>query len=123
VSWLISWFIVLLVKIIYNIYMCVATAKLRHDTWCVKFTKCAFAKRRISYLGYTINDEGVSTCPKKIQTVLQWPTPKSVKDLRSFLNLAGYYRKFVKHFGVIARTLNDLLKKNVVFVWTEEHDF
>jgi hypothetical protein len=85
-------------------------------------SKCAFATRQIAYLGYTISEQRVSTCPNKVKAVQNWPTPSSVKELRSFLGLAGYYRKFVRHFGVIARPLKDLLKKHSLFVWTSDHD-
>jgi hypothetical protein len=95
---------------------------LKQEQWYVKRSKCSFAKRQISYLGYVISSSGVSTCPKKIAAVLKWLVPSSFKELRSFLGLAGYYRKFVKHFGIISRPLTDLLKKNELFIWTSDHD-
>lgn len=67
-----------------------------------------------------INATGVSSDPAKITKVATWPTPTTSKDVRSFLGLAGYYRKFVRHFGIIARRLFNLLKKNIPFIWTEE---
>jgi hypothetical protein len=94
---------------------------LQRDQWRVKLCKCLFAQRKISYLWYVISAAGVATCPAKVQAVADWDVPTSVKELRSFLGLAGYYRKFVKHFGIISRPLTDLLKKNSVFVWTPEH--
>jgi hypothetical protein len=93
---------------------------LAKDQWKVKLSKCSFALRQISYLGHVISESGVATDPQKISAIAQWPTP-NVKELRSFLGLAGYYRKFVRNFGTISEVLTDLLKKNNVFVWTEQH--
>ncbi len=64
----------------------------------------------------------MSTCPKKVQAVADFPTPLNVRELRRFLGLAGYYHKFVKNFSVLARPLTELLKKHVVFHWNQNHD-
>ena len=93
---------------------------LRQDQWQVKFSKCSFAQRELSYLGFVVSQQGVSTEPEKIQKVQQWPVPLNVKQLRQFLGLSGYYRKFVRHYGVIAKPLTHLLKKHVPSVWTSE---
>lgn len=68
-----------------------------------------------------ISAAGVTTDPKNVRAVQAWTVPQNVKEVRSFLGLAGYYHKFVKSFGIISRPLTDLLKKQVVFVWTSEH--
>jgi hypothetical protein len=87
----------------------------------VKLSKCSFAQRQNDYLGHAISEQGVVTDPRKIAAIEEWPTPATVKELRSFLGLAGYYRKFVKNFGIICRPLIDLLKKHPLFIWTHDH--
>ncbi|WVZ95213.1 hypothetical protein U9M48_041007, partial [Paspalum notatum var. saurae] len=95
---------------------------LTQDSWQIKLSKCEFAQRQIHYLGHVISQDGVSTDPAKIEAIISWPSPSSVKELRSFLGLAGYYRRFVRHFGVFSRPLTALLKKHALFIWTTEHD-
>ena len=86
----------------------------------VKLSKCSFAQRKLAYLGHVISEKGVATDPGKVSIVQDWPTPCSVKEVRSFLGLAGYYRKFVQHFGTISKPLTSLFKKGSQFVWTSE---
>jgi hypothetical protein len=94
---------------------------LAQDQWKVKRSKCVFAQPSVSYLGQVFSKDGVATDPNKIQAISSWPVPCSLKELRSFLGLAGYYRKFIRYFGVICQPLTQLLKKGVPFLWTSEH--
>lgn len=89
------------------------------DQWQVKLSKCAFGRQRLSYLGHVIINQGVATEQTKIRAIAQWTTPTNVKAVCSFIGLAGYYRRFVKNFVVLARPLFNLLKKGTPFIWTQ----
>ena len=71
-------------------------------------------------MGHNISDKGISVDPSKIQDVLNWKIPESVSEIRSFLGLAGYYRRFVPDFSKIARPMTELLKKGVKFNWDDK---
>ena len=85
----------------------------------VKLSKCSFGQTTIDYLGHSISVQEVAVDNSKIQAILDWPKPQSIKGFRGFLGLTGYYRKFVRHYGMIAKPLTNMLKQGN-FSWTTE---
>jgi hypothetical protein len=95
--------------------------RLRDHKLYAKFSKCEFWLDSVKCLGHTISKDGISVDPSKVQEVMDWKPPKSVHQIRSFLGLAGYYRRFISDFSRIAKSMTELLKKGVKFVWSEEY--
>ncbi|KAM3328785.1 hypothetical protein ACQJBY_026108 [Aegilops geniculata] len=94
-------------------------AILREHKLYAKITKCSFATNGIEYLGHIISHKGVATDPEKTTVMVKWPILTNTTELRGFLGLTGYYRKFVKNNGIIAKPLTNLLTKKG-FVWTDQ---
>ncbi len=82
-------------------------------------SKCCFAAENIVFLGHVVNKEGTKPNPGKIDAVLCFPEPKAVTNVRSFLGLTGYYRKYIKGYSRMAGPLFELTKKDVAFVWSQ----
>jgi hypothetical protein len=85
-----------------------------------KLSKFSFYQSRIHYLGHVISGEGIAVDPAKVEDIMEWPAPTNVTEVRSFMGLAGYYRRFVEGFSKIANPITKLQKKNKKFVWTEK---
>ncbi|KAG8472925.1 hypothetical protein CXB51_034752 [Gossypium anomalum] len=93
---------------------------LREKELYVKFSKCEFWLREVTFLGHVVSAEGIKVDSRKIEAILEWKPPRSVSEIQSFLGLAGYYRRFVEGFSVMAAPLTKLIRKRVPFVWTKK---
>ena len=86
----------------------------------LKLKKCAFCKEETEYLGFVISKDGVKPDPKKVEAIRDLPEPKNVREIRGFIGMCSYYRRFVPNFSKIAEPLIDLTKKYARFKWTSE---
>lgn len=93
---------------------------LRNHQLYAKESKCEFFRDHIDFLGHRIDRDGVHMMEDKVRAIREWPTPTSVDDVRSFLGMVGYYRKFIANFSSIAAAMTQLLKKGTHFEWTAE---
>ncbi|KAL0551689.1 hypothetical protein IC582_010778 [Cucumis melo] len=100
-------------------YLRMVLQKLRDNKLYAKFSKCEFWLKQVSFLGHVVSKAGVSVDPAKIEAVTGWTRPSTVSEVRSFLGLAGYYRRFVENFSRIATPLTQLTRKGVPFVWSK----
>ncbi|WVZ76154.1 hypothetical protein U9M48_024152 [Paspalum notatum var. saurae] len=91
--------------------------RLREHQLYAKFSKCAFWLREVSFLGHILSEKGVAVDPSKVEDVLNWKQPETVTEIRSFLGLAGYYRRFIKDFSKTAKPMTSLTKKNTKYLW------
>ncbi|KAA0052401.1 pol protein [Cucumis melo var. makuwa] len=95
---------------------------LRANKLYAKFSKCEFWLKKVTFLGHVVSSEGVSVDPAKIETVTNWPRPSTVSEIRSFLGLVDYYRRFVEDFSRIASPMTQLTRKGTPFVWSPACD-
>ena len=86
----------------------------------MKREKCSFFKKHIQYLGHLVSERGFEPLPEKLKSIKDMPAPRTPKEVKQFLGLIGYYRKFVPHFADISRPLTKLTRQDVTFQWTEQ---
>ena len=84
--------------------------------------KCCFFKKHIQYLGHLISADGIQPLPEKLESITKMPAPKNSTEVKQFLELVGYYRKFVPRFADISRVLTHLTRKDMEFKWTPKCD-
>ncbi|KAI0992227.1 hypothetical protein K3495_g15959, partial [Podosphaera aphanis] len=95
-------------------------ARLREHGLQVDIAKCNFETTEVIYLGLIVSTRGISMDPKKVACVQEWPTPRSVRDIQSFLGFANFYRRFIPEFSRLAAPLVHLTKKEVSFIWDDK---
>jgi hypothetical protein len=88
---------------------------LREDQLYAKLSKCSFYQKQIHYLGHIISEKGITVDPEKVQVIQEWPVPRNVIEVRSFMGLAGYYRRFIAIFSRIAHAITSLQRKEKKF--------
>jgi hypothetical protein len=96
--------------------------KLRENQLYAKLNKCEFWLKEDSFLGHIISEGGISIDPSKVKDILGWNTPQNILDIRSFLGLAGYYRRFIEGFSKISKPMIELLEKGKTFEWTPRRE-
>ncbi|WVZ56830.1 hypothetical protein U9M48_007306 [Paspalum notatum var. saurae] len=96
----------------------IVLSRLREHKLYAKFSKCAFWLKEVAFLGHILSAKGVAVDPSKVEDVLNWKQPQTVTEIRSFLGLAGYYRRFIKDFSKIAKPMTALTQKNAKFAWS-----
>ncbi|GJR13794.1 putative reverse transcriptase domain-containing protein [Tanacetum coccineum] len=95
---------------------------LKKEKLYAKFSKCEFWLKEVQFLGHVVNRDGIHVDPSKVESVKNWKTPESSTEIRSFLGLAGYYRRFIENFSKIAKPLTLLTQKNKAYVWGDKQD-
>ncbi|WVZ58168.1 LOW QUALITY PROTEIN: hypothetical protein U9M48_008467 [Paspalum notatum var. saurae] len=96
----------------------IVLTRLREHKLYAKFSKCAFWLKEVSFLGHILSEKGVVVDPSKVEDVLNWKQPETVTEIRSFLGLVGYYRRFIKDFSKNEKPMTSLMKKNAKYVWS-----
>ena len=92
--------------------------KLREHKLFGKLSKCEFFKKELEFLGHRVSTRGISVLEDKVKALREWPTPRDKTEVRLFLGLGNYYRRFVPRFSELAKPMTDLTKKDVPFRWT-----
>ncbi|GJX05138.1 putative reverse transcriptase domain-containing protein [Tanacetum coccineum] len=95
---------------------------LKKEELYAKFSKCEFWIPKVQFLGHVIDSEGIHVDPAKIESIKDWASPKSPTEIRQFLGLAGYYRRFIEGFSKIAKPMTKLTQKKVKFVWGDKQE-
>lgn len=98
-----------------QVFECIRQAKLK-----LKPEKCQLLQKEVTFLGHVINELGISPNPENVEKLVQMKVPRNVREVRGFLGLDNYYRKFIAGYSQIAKSLVDLTRKNAKFDWTEE---
>jgi len=104
----------------YETHLRTVLSTLRQEQLFAKLKKCEFWLSSVAFLGHIISADGLQVDSAKIETVKAWQRPTTPTEIRSFLGLAGYYRKFVPDFSRIASPLTKLTRKDVKFIWTDD---
>ncbi|GJW24641.1 putative reverse transcriptase domain-containing protein [Tanacetum coccineum] len=106
----------------HEVYLKTILDLLKKEKLYAKFSKCEFWLKEVQFLGHVVNRDGIHVDPSKVESVKNWKIPESSTEIRSFLGLAGYYRRFIENFSKIAKPLTLLTQKNKTYVWGDKQD-